>query len=121
MPGSVTLATASGTFPFSKFSAYQASWDYSHAYRENTYANGESQRDVMGVASPLRLIRLSLRLRHADAATLRTFYEARGEHTPFSFTPVGETSAITMKFASDWAQEHQFGRTEVSLTLIQVA
>lgn len=83
MPGSVQSAAPATVMPWSLCRAFVHSREY--AVLGNDYRNGESQRDKLTATSRKRW-HLAKRLKPADLATLRAFYEARnGPHEPFYF------------------------------------
>ncbi len=117
MPGSIANAVVADVFPSSLYAAFSESrsWEV----RENRYRNGELQSSVLTSTSRKGPWRFTARLAPAALATLRTFWEAHGGHTPFQFTPLDGVTRY-VRFTSPWSQASGKARTEVTLELIEV-
>ena len=133
MPGSVQYATPTTVLPLSLSSAFSESREY--PLQQNTYAHGESQRAVVASDSRKRF-RLSKRLTPSQISTLWTFYEARqGGQEPFYFYHPYETvpkffydptgtapqGRYTVRFEGAWEQQNGMARSDVQLTLVELA
>ncbi len=133
MPGSVENAAPSTVLPLSLCRAFVH--ERSYPLIENEYKNGESQRSVQAAASRKRW-RMAKHLTAAQLGDLRDFYEARSgtfeafyfydpyETSPrFSHDPTGAetTGRHTVRFDSNWSQSIDAGRTNVEITLVELA
>ncbi|MBZ5603319.1 MAG: DUF2460 domain-containing protein [Acidobacteriia bacterium] len=102
---------------------------------ENEYKNGESQRSVLATNSRRRW-RLAKRLTPSALQTLRDFFDARNGSTEpfyfydpydtnprFSYDPTGVVTVgrYTVRFEGDWNQLTALGRSEINITLVEVA
>ena len=140
MPGVVPLAFVSPAIvlPQSLCKAFEASREY--ASLQNTYANGESQREI-AVTNSRRRWKLAKRLAPTALVALRDFYDAH-RVDPFFFydpyadfgnvpiVPVGSnydaTGASTdgrfcVRFEGDWSQSTGIARAEVTIELVELA
>ena len=133
MPGSVLNAAPATVLPNSLCRSFVHEREYPAL--ENEYRNGESQRTVQAANSRKRW-RLAKRLTPAQLTALRDFYDARiGPTEPFYFydpyetspkfstDPTGQAIAgrYTVRFASEWNQSVDLGRTDVNIELIELA
>ena len=133
MPGSVQNAAPATVLPQSLCRAFV----HERAYPliENEYKNGESQRSVLATNSRKRW-RLRKRLTPATLQALRNFYDARSgmfeafyfydpyETIPkFSYDPTGLAVAgrYTVRFDCGWSQSADPCRTDVEITLAELA
>jgi hypothetical protein len=133
MPGSVQNAAPTTVLPFSLCRSFV----HERAYPliENEYKNGESQRTVLATNSRRRW-RLAKRLTPAALQTLRAFFDARSGATEpfyfydpydtnprFSYDPTGVVTVgrYTVRFEGDWNQLTALGRSEINITLVEVA
>jgi hypothetical protein len=133
MPASVLLAAPTTVMPNSLFKAFAQSREYLLVV--NDYKNGESQRNLL-VATSRRSWTQAKRLPMTQLISLRNFHDARrGPMEPFyiydpfetvpkfSYDPTGVilTGRYTVRFDSPWTQATTMPRTDVPLTLIQLA
>lgn len=133
MPGSVQNAAPLTVMPAS----LSRSFAHERAYPvvDSEYRNGESQRSAQATNSRKRW-RLAKRLTPIQLATLRDFYDARnGSTEPFYFydpyetspkfsaDPIGQaiTGRYTVRFAGEWNQSVDLGRSGVDIELIEIA
>ncbi len=117
MPGSIANSTVTDVFPPLLYAAFTEapSWPV----QENRYRNGELQAAPL-TASSRKGYSATLRLTPDALATFRTFYYAHGRHTPFQFTPPDGVMRY-VRFTSSWSQSAGMARTEVLISLIEVA
>lgn len=133
MPGSVQLALPASVLPHSLCRAFVHEREY--PVLDNEYRNGESQRSAQATNSRKRW-RLTKRLTPAQLAALRGFYDGRkGPTEPFYFydpyetnpkfthDPTGQAAAgrYTVRFEGAWSQQIGVGRTDVMISLVEVA
>lgn len=120
MPGSVAAASTVGTFPVTLYKSYAHTREY--PVYSNDYRAGENQRSLLGSTSRKRWT-CTKRLSAADLATLRTFYVTTTQYglKPFVFAPIDDASSVNARFEGQWDQETDFGMTEVSLNIVEVA
>jgi hypothetical protein len=133
MPGSVLNAAPATVLPQSLCKTFV----HERAYPliENEYKNGESQRSVLATNSRRRW-RLAKRLAPTALHTLRDFFEARNGATEpfyfydpydtnprFSYDPTGVVTVgrYSVRFEGDWNQLTALGRSELNITLVEVA
>ena len=139
MPGNVAAAAPSGVFPQTLSILFAETFRFellSMQYHDTTL---ERALVVDGVNDPvvLRTWKLSKRLKAADFATLKTFYEGqKGGLVPFYFydpfaadppgtnyDPTGAESVgrITAVFRGSWSDASNLARTEAGLEIAQIA
>ncbi len=133
MPGSVSNAAPSTVLPLSLSRAFVHSREY--PVQVNEYRNGESQRGRLADTSRKRW-RIGKRLTPAALQALRDFYDARkGPQEPFYFYDPWETvpkfscdptgTAIqgryTVRFEGVWSQSSGPPRSDVEITLVELA
>ena len=133
MPGSVLNAAPLTVLPQSLCRAFVHSREY--ALLDNEYRNGESQRSLL-VSTSRKRWRSGKRLTPSLLEQLRNFYDARnGSQEPFYFYDPYETvpkfscdptgTAIqgryTVRFDSAWDQSVGVGRTDVEISLVELA
>jgi len=133
MPGSVANAAPSTVLPWSLWRQFRH--DRNYPVIGNEYKNGESQRGKQAETSR-KVWHLIARLTPTNLATLRTFYwAAPGPHRAFYYydpfetsplfsydgTGVATTGRYTVRFDGPWQQVSVGPRSEVTITLVQVA
>lgn len=133
MPGSVANASPSTVMPVSLFTLYER--DFTFPLRTNVYTEGEFQASVQATTSR-KIWKVAKRLPPSVLNTLYAFYLARrGNTEPFYFydpyetspkftsdpTGVATTGRYTVRFDTDWVQGTGPARSEVSLSLIELA
>ena len=133
MPGSVQNAAPATVLPQSLCRTF--AHERAYPLIENEYKNGESQRSVLATNSRRRW-RLAKRLTAAVLQSLRDFFDARNGATEpfyfydpydtnprFSYDPTGVVTVgrYTVRFEGDWNQLTALGRSEINITLVEVA
>ena len=127
MPGSVANANPTTVMPNSFCIAF--SEQRSFATRVNEYRGGEAQRMVL-VATSRRTFVQSKRLSPSDLLELRAFRDTV-RHGAFYFyhakegvhdaTGVLTAGRYTVRFEGDWSQTSYIPRTEVQISLVELA
>lgn len=133
MPGNLQPASPVTVLPAGLCSAFEQARTYEAA--ENTYANGESQREARA-SSARRVWRQSRKLSAARLTELIDFYKARGggvepfylydpsESTPYGnhdVTGVSTNGRFVGRFEGPLGFTLQLGRGEVTFTIREVA
>src|ERR1041384_4275201 len=133
MPGSVANAAPTTVLPRSLCSAYARAQEF--PLLSNQYSDGAFQGTVQATVSRKRWI-VSKRLPPDVLQELRAFYEARkGRTEPFYFYDPYETSPkfspdspgvatagrYTVRFDSDWDQSTGTSRSDLAVSLIELA
>jgi hypothetical protein len=132
MPGSVQNAAPNTVLPFSLCRSFVHSREY--PVQVNDYRNGESQRGRLAETSRKRW-RLGKRLRVAELAALRDFYDARGgpqepfwfydfweTAPPFMYDPTGAAveGRYAVRFEGGWQESVEMARVGVGIELVEV-
>lgn len=137
MPGSVSNAAPVGVLPQSLCTAFAEVRQV--PFLESTYHDGAVQR-VAQAATSRKQFRLVARLTAEALEELRAFYDEHdGGMTPFYFydpydvpagdkigsnydpTGVSQVGRYTMRFEGGWSQTSGMARSEVNLTLVELA
>lgn len=115
-----TLNGAGGTFAVMGFRSYREELEY--PTRANVYQNGWLQQKNLANNYRRRFI-CSVRMTAANAATFKTFYDARGKTVPFLFRPLREAGTPkTVRFDSGWSQTVALhDRVDIDFVLVEVA
>jgi len=134
MPGSVANAVPVGVLPWHLAAAFQQSRKY--PILGNEYADGASQRSLLGETSRKQWEISLENLEYYELEVLRNFFEDHhGSLIPFYMYDVFETvpkfsypdgsdpvGRYTVRFGMDrWEQSSTLGISGVSLTLIELA
>lgn len=114
-----TLNGAGGTFPVLGYQSYREELEYPS--RANVYQNGWMQQKNLANNYRRRFI-CSVRMTSANAATFKTFYDARGKTVPFLFRPLREAATQkVVRFDSGWSQTVTFdNRVDIDFVLVEV-
>ena len=133
MPASVQNAVPTTVMPNSLSRAFVHAREY--GLLENEYRNGESQRGLL-VATSRKRWQLGKRLTPVLLQQLRDFYDARkGPEEPFyfydpyetvpkfSYDPTGTATQgrYTVRFDGVWEQSLSLRRTDIEITLVELA
>jgi hypothetical protein len=140
MPGIVPLASVDPVYvlPRSLSKAFTASRSYDSLV--NTYANGESQREIL-VTNSRRRWKLTKRLTPAALVELRDFwdthrtdpfyfYDPHADYANETVIPIGsnwdasgasQVGRFAVRFEGDWSQSMGVGRGEASIELVELA
>lgn len=133
MPGSVSNAAPVYVLPWSLCRAFGHSREY--PVIENEYRGGESQRENLASTSRKRWT-LTRRLTPTALDTLRDFFDARkGGTEPFYFydpwdaspkfsydpTGIATTGRYTVRFDCPWNQSSFPARSDVRISLVELA
>lgn len=123
MPNAIQNDTFHGVLPFTLNTAFSFSREWAALISE--YKDGSSQRREQ-VATSRKSYSFSKRLTAAQMDTLRTFYFAHlGQcfkvYLKQADLTAGNDSYKLMRFEGGWSEEITLGRSNVSITLIEVA